>query len=680
MKKVFKLQNLDCAHCAHKIEVAIQKIEGVTFASVNFATQKLTLEAPDNVFDKVLKKAVRAVSKIEPDCTVVIGNDGREVSSSKDLFRIGISLLFCILAFVMPAKSMFFVAYIIIGYDVLYSALRSTLRGQMLDEKFLMAVASIGAFAIGEYAEGAAVMLFYQVGEYFQGIAVGKSRRSIASLMDIRPDQAVVVRDGNEITVSPEEVAVGETVIVKPGEKIPLDGIVTEGTASIDTAVLTGESLPADITVGDKVYSGSVNLNGVIHIKTESTYGESTVSRILELVENSAEKKSVTENFITRFAHYYTPCVVIAALLLAIVPPLLFSFSWGVWIKRALVFLVVSCPCALVVSVPLSFFGGIGRASRDGILIKGANYLEALSNIDTVVFDKTGTITKGRFAVSEIYADNKELLLEIAATVESYSTHPVARSIVTAYGKEIDKKSVNGVTEIAGKGIKATVDDVTYCVGNASLMKSVGAEVPQNNSVGTVIYVAQNENCLGYIVVNDEIKSDSAEALERLKKLGIEKTVILTGDNENTARHIGELVSADEVHAKLMPAGKVEKVEELIALGKKVAFVGDGINDAPVLSRADVGIAMGTLGSDAAIESADIVLMDDSLSKLPLAIKLSRRTMRIVRQNIIFSLAVKGIILILGAVGIANMWTAVFGDVGVLVIAILNAMRAMLKK
>ena len=679
MKKVYKLQNLDCAHCAQKIETAIQKIEGVTFASVNFTAQKLTIEAADEVFVKVLKKALKEAAKIEPDCTVVVGNSGGENDLKKDLLRIVITVILYVLAFAFN-KNIFFASYLVIGYDVLYCALRSIIRGQMLDEKFLMAVASIGAFVIGEYAEGAAVMLFYQIGECFQSVAVGKSRKSIASLMDIRPDYAVVLRNGSELSVSPEDVAVGEIIIVKPGEKIPLDGVVTEGTSTIDTAALTGESLPVDIGTGDKVVSGSINLNGVIQIKTESVYSESTVSKILELVENSSEKKSVTENFITRFARYYTPFVVISALLLAVVPPIFLSLSWGVWVKRALVFLVVSCPCALVVSVPLSFFGGIGRASRDGILIKGANYLEMLSGIDTVVLDKTGTVTKGTFTVTEVCAENKNLLLEIAALAESYSSHPIARSIVAAYAKEIDKSRISDVTEIAGQGINATVDGKKFYVGNASLMESIGAHIEVNTAVGTAVYVATDGEYLGYIVINDEIKPDSAQALRELKELGIEKNIILTGDNEKTADYVAGLVSADEVYAKLMPDGKVERVEDLLGQGKKVTFVGDGINDAPVLSRADVGIAMGALGSDAAIESADIVLMDDSLLKLPLAIKLSRRTMKIVRQNIVFSLAVKGVILILGALGIANMWTAVFGDVGVLVIAILNAMRTMIKK
>ncbi len=679
MKKVYKLQNLDCAHCAQKIETAIQKIEGVTFASVNFTAQKLTIEAADEVFDKVLKKALKEAAKIEPDCTVVVGNSDGENDLKKDLLRIVITVILYVLAFAFN-KNIFFASYLVIGYDVLYCALRSIIRGQMLDEKFLMAVASIGAFVIGEYAEGAAVMLFYQIGECFQSVAVGKSRKSIASLMDIRPDYAVVLRNGSELSVSPEDVAVGEIIIVKPGEKIPLDGVVTEGTSTIDTAALTGESLPVDIGTGDKVVSGSINLNGVIQIKTESVYSESTVSKILELVENSSEKKSVTENFITRFARYYTPFVVISALLLAVVPPIFLSLSWGVWVKRALVFLVVSCPCALVVSVPLSFFGGIGRASRDGILIKGANYLEMLSGIDTVVLDKTGTVTKGTFTVTEVCAENKNLLLEIAALAESYSSHPIARSIVAAYAKEIDKSRISDVTEIAGQGINATVDGKKFYVGNASLMESIGAHIEVNTAVGTAVYVATDGEYLGYIVINDEIKPDSAQALRELKELGIEKNIILTGDNEKTADYVAGLVSADEVYAKLMPDGKVERVEDLLGQGKKVTFVGDGINDAPVLSRADVGIAMGALGSDAAIESADIVLMDDSLLKLPLAIKLSRRTMKIVRQNIVFSLAVKGVILILGALGIANMWTAVFGDVGVLVTAILNAMRTMIKK
>lgn len=602
------------------------------------------------------------------------------------LARIIISAVLCVVAGLLPIDGVwkllaFSVPYLVIGYDVLWGAVRNIIHGQVFDEQFLMAIATLGAFAIEDYPEAAAVMLFYQVGELFQSIAVGKSRKSISALMDICPEYAVVLRDGEEVTVPPEEVGIGEVLIIKPGEKIPLDGEITEGSTTVNTAALTGESLPVDKTVGDRVISGTINLSGVIKVKAQSLYEESTVSKILELVENSAEKKARAENFITRFARYYTPCVVIGAVLLAVIPPLFFSQEWSMWINRALIFLVVSCPCALVVSVPLSFFGGIGGASREGILIKGANYLETLSKVDTVVFDKTGTLTKGTFAVNAIHPQNmtEAQLLDIAAAAESYSTHPVGESIVAAHKGHIDKTRIGEVEELAGMGLRAVIDGKTFFVGNGALMDKVGAGWHDCHLAGTVIHIAESSEYLGHIVINDEIKPDSKVAVAGLKELGIKNTVMLTGDTERVAKSVGEEVGIDSVCAKLLPAQKVEKVEELLSQGCKTAFVGDGINDAPVLTRADVGIAMGALGSDAAIESADIVLMDDKPSKLPSAIRISRKTMRIVRQNIVFALAVKAIILVLGAFGIANMWTAVFGDVGVMVIAILNAMRAMSK-
>lgn len=602
------------------------------------------------------------------------------------LARIIISAVLCVVAGLLPIDGVwkllaFSVPYLVIGYDVLWGAVRNIIHGQVFDEQFLMAIATLGAFAIEDYPEAAAVMLFYQVGELFQSIAVGKSRKSISALMDICPEYAVVLRDGEEVTVPPEEVGIGEVLIIKPGEKIPLDGEITEGSTTVNTAALTGESLPVDKTVGDRVISGTINLSGVIKVKAQSLYEESTVSKILELVENSAEKKARAENFITRFARYYTPCVVIGAVLLAVIPPLFFSQEWSMWINRALIFLVVSCPCALVVSVPLSFFGGIGGASREGILIKGANYLETLSKVDTVVFDKTGTLTKGTFAVNAIHPQNmtEAQLLDIAAAAESYSTHPVGESIVAAHNGHIDKNRIGEVEEIAGMGLRAVIDGKTFFVGNGALMDKVGAGWHDCHLAGTVIHIAESSEYLGHIVINDEIKPDSKVAVAGLKELGIKNTVMLTGDTERVAKSVGEEVGIDSVCAKLLPAQKVEKVEELLSQGCKTAFVGDGINDAPVLTRADVGIAMGALGSDAAIESADIVLMDDKPSKLPSAIRISRKTMRIVRQNIVFALAVKAIILALGAFGIVNMWTAVFGDVGVMVIAILNAMRAMSK-
>ena len=564
------------------------------------------------------------------------------------------------------ALLLYIAPYLVIGYDVLWDAIRNIAHGQVFDEHFLMAIATVGAFGVGDYREASAVMIFYQVGELFQSIAVGKSRKSISALMDIRPDYAVVVRDGKEETVSPEEVELGETIVIKPGEKIPLDGEITDGSTSVNTAALTGESLPADKTVGDRVTSGTINLSGVIHVRTQSRFEESTVAKILELVENSSEKKARAENFITRFSRWYTPCVVIGAVVLAIIPPLVSMLMgthstwslWSRWIERALTFLVVSCPCALVVSVPLSFFGGIGGASRDGILIKGANYMETLSKIDTVVFDKTGTLTKGTFAVNAIHPENitEAHLLDVAAAAESYSTHPVGESIVAAHKGHIDKSRIGKITEHAGMGLEAVIDGKTYFVGNGKLMDMAEAKWHECHMAGTVIHISEGAQYLGHIVINDEIKPDSADAIAKLKELGL-----------------------SAVHAKLLPSQKVERVEELLGEGNKVAFVGDGINDAPVLTRADVGIAMGAMGSDAAIESADIVLMDDKISKLPTAIKIARKTMRIVNENIWIALAVKVIILVLSAFGIADMWIAVFGDVGVLILAVLNAMRAMLK-
>lgn len=604
----------------------------------------------------------------------------------KILIRIALSAILCLVAWALPVSGLwrlivFAVPYLVIGYDVLWSAIRNILHGQIFDEKFLMTIATVGAFAIGDYPEAAAVMIFYQVGELFQSLAVGKSRKSIAALMDIRPDYAVVLRGEEKEKVSPEEVQLGETILVRPGEKIPLDGEIIDGSTTVNTAALTGESLPVDCSVGDRVISGSINLSGVIQVRTTSVYAESTVAKILELVENASEKKARVENFITRFAQWYTPCVVVSAVLLALVPPLFFAQAWSVWINRALIFLVVSCPCALVVSVPLSFFGGIGGASRAGVLIKGSNYLEALSGVDTVVFDKTGTLTKGSFAVNAIHPSSvsEDVLLDIAAAAESYSSHPVAESIVAAHKGHIDKERIGEVTEIAGMGLRAEVDGKIFYVGNGALMEKAGAKWHECHLPGTVIHLAQENVYLGHIVINDAVKPDAAEAIAELKKLGIKKTVMLTGDMERVAESVGRTVGVDEVHAGLLPAQKVERVERLLNDGCKLAFVGDGINDAPVLSRADVGVAMGALGSDAAIESADIVLMDDQLSKLPLAIRICRKTMRIARQNIWFALGVKVIILLLSALGIANMWVAVFGDVGVMVLAVLNAMRAMMK-
>ena len=609
---------------------------------------------------------------------------------SAALFAAGFFLPFEKLAVTGPLSSFLPLAYylwtyLIIGYDVLLDAVKNIRKGQIFDEQFLMSIATIGAFAIGDYAEGVAVMLFYQVGEMFQTMAVGKSRRSIASLMDIRPDYAIVLRDGAELRVTPEDVIPGELILVKPGEKIPLDGIVVSGSGSINASALTGESLPQTVITDSRVLSGTINLDGLLTIRTESNYAESTVSKILELVEHASSKKTKVESFITRFSRYYTPIVVLGALLLAILPPLLLQEPFADWLHRGLVFLVVSCPCALVVSVPLSFFGGIGGASRKGILIKGSSYLELLSKVDTIVFDKTGTLTKGSFTVSKLVSETlpENELLQLAAAAESHSTHPIARCIATAVTTEPDHAFVaTEVAELAGKGIRATINDKTYSLGNAALMAELGITPPHTEDCGTVIFIAQGNTYLGYLLIADEPKLDSAAALSALKQNGIQKTIMLTGDNKKIAEAIAATLPIDEIHAELLPQDKVEMVEQLLnAKGRhssgKLAFVGDGINDAPVLARADVGIAMGGIGSDAAIESADIVLMDDKLTKLPTAIAIAKKTMNIVRQNIWFALLAKAIILVLGALGIANMWIAVFGDVGVMLLAVLNAMRAM---
>lgn len=604
-----------------------------------------------------------------------------------DLVRILLAAVLWIVVWLLPLDGYlkliaFLVPYLVIGYDVLWSAVRNILHGQVFDENFLMAVASIGAFCVAQYPEAVAVLLFYQVGELCQGLAVGKSRKSIAALMDIRPDFARVLRDGKEETVDPQTVEVGETIIIKPGERVPLDAVITKGETAVDTSALTGESLPCDKHVGDNVISGSINLNGLIEAKVRTAYAESTVSRVLDLVENSAAKKARAEAFITRFAKYYTPCVVIAAVLLAVLPPLILKQSFSEWITRALTFLVVSCPCALVISVPLSFFGGIGGASKLGILIKGANDLEALSKVDTVVFDKTGTLTQGRFEVTAVHAQemSEAELLDIAALAESYSNHPIALSIIKAHGGHLDKSRVSSIEESSGYGVTAVIDGKKVSVGNDKLMHRAGVQWKDCHLPGTTVHIAADGVYMGHIVISDTVKPDAKEAILALKNNGVRKTVMLTGDNKKNGEAVAAELGLDEAKTQLLPDEKVAAVEELLQQKpdkRTLAFVGDGINDAPVLARADVGIAMGALGSDAAIEAADIVLMDDRLTGLSKAMRISRKTMRIVRQNIVFSLLVKLAVLVLGALGIANMWFAVFADVGVMILAILNAMRAL---
>lgn len=584
--------------------------------------------------------------------------------------------------------ALYLVPYLIIGYDILKKALKGIFKGQIFDENFLMAVATVGAVALGEFSEGAAVMLFYQIGELFQSVAVGKSRKNITSLMDIRPDYANVELNGKLEKIDPDDVEIGTEIVVNPGEKVPIDGIIISGDSTLNTSALTGESVPRSAKVGDEIISGCINLTGVLKIKTTKEFGNSTVSKILDLVENSSMKKSKSENFITKFARYYTPAVCGGALLLAILPPIIRLISgtgamWSEWITRALTFLVISCPCALVISIPLSFFAGIGCASANGVLVKGSNYLEALSDTQYVVFDKTGTLTKGVFEVTGIYPANNfdnDTLIRLAAFAESASSHPISVSLKKNYGKEINIDEVSDIQEIAGHGVSALVDGKRVFAGNIKLMKKENISVECEHDEGTVVYVSCDGEYAGCIVISDIVKENSKKAISSLKKSGIDKTVMLTGDSKQAAERVAKSLGIDEFHAELLPADKVERVEKLLSqksAKKKLAFVGDGINDAPVLSRADIGIAMGALGSDAAIEAADIVLMDDDPLKIALARKISVHTLKIVKENIVFALAIKAICLVLGALGIANMWVAIFADVGVMILAVLNAIRAL---
>lgn len=617
------------------------------------------------------------------------------------LIRIIVSTVLMIGLTFVPAEGIFrfllyMVPYLIVGHDILKKAARGILNGQVFDENFLMASATIGAIAValsdnGDYKEAIAVMLFYQIGELFQSYAVGKSRKNISELMDIRPDYANIEQDGKLERVDPDEVEVGTVIVIQPGEKIPIDGIIEEGSATLNTSALTGESLPREVAEGDAVISGCINMTGVLRVRTTKAFGESTVSKILDLVENSSSKKSRSENFISKFARYYTPAVCLGALALAVFPPLVrmlfmnLTPAWGDWIYRALTFLVISCPCALVISIPLSFFAGIGGASREGVLVKGSNYLETLAQTKYVVFDKTGTMTKGVFEVSGIHHSDmeNEQLLEYAALAECFSNHPISKSLQKAYGKELDKKRVSDVEEIGGNGVTAKVDGKVVAVGNDKLMRRIGVEYKACRSVGTVVHVSVDGNYAGHILISDIIKPTAKAAIDALHKAGVTKTVMLTGDAKKVADQVAGELGIDTVYSELLPADKVTRVEELLedkGERDKLAFVGDGINDAPVLSRADIGIAMGSLGSDAAIEAADVILMDDDPLKIAKAIKISRKCMRIVYQNIIFALGVKVVCLILGAMGIASMWLAIFADVGVMVIAVLNAIRALFVK
>jgi len=699
-KKELFLEGLCCANCAAKIEREANKISGVEKATVDFVSKRLIVNLDNNSdFNRILKEATNIVKMIEPDVEVINREDSKvekhhsHESSHKgyreEIFKIAIGLIifFGALYFKFPEKiefALFLISYLVVGGEILLRAFKNILRGQVFDENFLMSIATVGAFAIGEFPEGVAVMLFYQIGELFQDMAVEKSRKSISDLMDIRPDYANLKINNDIKRVNPEEIKVGDIIVVKPGEKIPLDGKVLEGTSMLDTSALTGESVPREVEAGSAALSGFINKNGVLTIEVEKVFKDSTVAKILDLVENASSRKAPTENFITKFARYYTPAVVITSLILSIVPPLLIQgATFQQWIYRALVFLVVSCPCALVVSIPLGFFGGIGGASKNGILVKGGNYLEALNQVDTIVFDKTGTLTKGVFKVTEIKPTevaSKDDLLEYAAYAEVYSNHPIGVSILEAYSKEINRSEVGGYNEIPGKGIKVKLKEKEVAAGNAKLMKAENISFNEVDALGTIVYVAVNKVYYGYIVISDEIKEDSKAAIDILKEMGIKKIVMLTGDSKLAAEAVGKRLGIQEVYSELLPGKKVEKLE-MIDANKgnkgKLIFVGDGINDAPVLARADIGIAMGGVGSDAAIEAADVVIMTDEPSKIATAVKISKRTRSIVFQNIIFALGVKLVVLILGAFGFANMWEAVFADVGVAVIAILNSMRAL---
>ena len=684
------LEGLNCANCARKIEEKVGKMEGVKESNLNFTTTTLNVKLERKVKEEhAINEIKKIVEALEPHVKVEKKVSGK-TNVQRAKFEVKPTLIIGTILYLIAvigdfkgalALILFVASYLLIGGKVVLTAIKNIARGQLFDENFLMTVATIGAFSISEYPEAVAVMLFYEIGETIQGYAVNKSRSSISSLMDIRADYANIIIDGKEKKVSPETVKVEDIILVKPGEKIPLDGIVVEGESFVDTSALTGESVPRKIAVNDEILSGGINTNGVLKVKVTKKFGESTVSRILEMVENAANKKANTEKFITKFAKVYTPIVVALAILIAVVPSIFIKDAlFSTWLYRALVFLVVSCPCALVVSVPLGFFAGIGGASKKGVLVKGSNYLELLKDLETVVFDKTGTLTEGVFSVTEINTNgiDKEKLIEVAAMAESFSNHPIAISIIKEYGKEIDKEVIKEYKEISGHGIKAVINNEEILIGNAKLMNQFNISYNEVDSIGTVVYCAINGEFKGSIVISDKIKENAAEALINLKAAGVKKTVMLTGDNKKTAEKVGEKVNIDEVHSELLPLGKVKEVEKLLKASNKngrLAFVGDGVNDAPVLARADIGIAMGGIGSDAAIEAADVVLMKDDINALVDAINVSKKTNKILWQNIIFALGVKVIVMVLGTFGIANMWTAVFADVGVTIIAIINSTR-----
>ena len=684
------LEGLNCANCARKIEEKVGRMEGVKESNLNFTTTTLNVKLEKKVKEEhVINEIKKIVKSLEPHVKVEKKVYGKATIKKakftvKSTLIIGAVLyLFAVIGDFQGTLGLilFGASYLLIGGEVVLTAIKNIAKGQVFDENFLMTVATIGAFTINQYPEAVAVMLFYEIGETIQGYAVNKSRSSISSLMDIRADYANLIINGKEKKVSPETVKVEDVILVKPGEKVPLDGVVIEGESFIDTSVLTGESVPRKIVPNDEILSGGINTSGLLKVKVTKKFGESTVSRILEMVENAASKKADTEKFITKFAKVYTPIVVVLAILIAVIPSIFIKDAlFSTWLYRALVFLVVSCPCALVVSVPLGFFAGIGGASKKGVLVKGSNYLELLKDLETVVFDKTGTLTEGVFSVTEINTNgiDKEKLIEVAAMAESFSNHPIAISIIKEYGKEIDKEVIKEYKEILGRGIKAVINNEEVLVGNSKLMNEFNILYNEVDSIGTVVYCAINGEFKGSIVISDKIKENAAEALINLKKAGVKKTVMLTGDNKKTAYKVGEKINIDEVHSELLPLDKVREVEELLKRSNKngkLAFVGDGVNDAPVLARADIGIAMGGIGSDAAIEAADIVLMKDDINALVDAINISKKTNKILWQNIVFALGIKILVMVLGTFGIANMWTAVFADVGVTIIAIINSTR-----
>jgi Cd2+/Zn2+-exporting ATPase len=699
IEKEFLLEGLNCTHCAGEIEEDANKIKGVKKANINFVTKKLKVEIDEIPRAETVSDEVRSIVKrIEPDVIIheiggmttdEIKDDLKTEEEEKNdniKFVIGVIVFLAAVIFKFEYRIefiLFFISYIIIGGEVLINAFKNILKGKVFDENFLMSIATIGAFIIGEYPEAVSVMLFYEIGEYFQGKAVDHSRKSISTLLDIRPDYANIETNEGIKKVDPNKIEIGQYIIVKPGEKVPLDGIVVEGNSFVDTSNITGESVPRSIQPGDNILSGFVNKEGLLKVRTIKKFGESTVSKILDLVENSSKQKANIEKFITRFSKYYTSVVVFSAIALAFIPPLFFHQDLSTWVYRALIFLVASCPCALVVSIPLGFFGGIGGASKSGILVKGGNYLEGLSMADTIVFDKTGTLTKGIFEVTEVegvkgYSEDD--ILKLAAYGEIFSNHPIAKSIVKQYGKEIDKSQISNYREIPGKGIEVTVEGSKVLLGNVKLLQEHGLKVADKSSIGTVVYVSKDEEYIGNIVISDEIRDESKETIKKLKALGIRKTIMLSGDKKTTAEQVGKEIGIDEIYGELLPQEKVEMMDRILKNKKgkkKVIFVGDGVNDAPVIARADVGISMGGMGSDAAVEASDVVIMDDEISKVKTAINISHNTNRIVRENVVFALGVKMVVLILGALGIANMWSAVFADVGVALISVFNSIRAL---